>query len=56
MVRVMLDGGKGNPDGVIVRINDRGPFVKGRIIDLAWGAAKTLGMKYTMPVHIYVCN
>jgi len=56
MVRVMLDGGKGNPDGVIVRINDRGPFVHGRIIDLSWGAAKVLGMKYTMPVHIYVCQ
>ena len=27
-----------------VRINDRGPFVKGRIIDLSYGAAKKLGM------------
>ncbi len=29
---------------VKVRINDRGPFVKGRIIDLSYGAAKKLGM------------
>lgn len=29
---------------VIVRINDRGPFVRGRIIDLAAGAAKALGI------------
>ena len=28
---------------VIVRINDRGPFVEGRIIDLSLGAAKTIG-------------
>jgi rare lipoprotein A len=29
---------------VIVRINDRGPFVKGRCIDLSTGAARALGM------------
>ncbi|QHT70201.1 septal ring lytic transglycosylase RlpA family protein [Rhodocytophaga rosea] len=29
---------------VTVRINDRGPFAKGRIIDLSRGAAKKLGM------------
>jgi rare lipoprotein A len=28
---------------VIVRINDRGPFIKGREIDLSKGAAKVLG-------------
>jgi len=28
----------------IVRINDRGPFVKGRIIDLSYAAARALGM------------
>jgi len=28
---------------VIVRINDRGPFVKGRIIDLSKSAAKEIG-------------
>ena len=31
-------------DSVIVRINDRGPFKPGRVIDLSEGAAKTLNM------------
>jgi len=29
---------------VIVRINDRGPFIRGRSLDLARGAAAALGM------------
>jgi rare lipoprotein A len=29
---------------VVVRINDRGPFIKGRIIDVSRGAAQQLGM------------
>jgi peptidoglycan lytic transglycosylase len=29
---------------VTVRINDRGPFVKGRCIDLSTGSARALGM------------
>ena len=29
---------------VKVRVTDRGPFGRGRIIDLSWGAAKKLGM------------
>lgn len=31
---------------VTVRINDRGPFVAGRIIDLSEGAAEVLGIKH----------
>jgi rare lipoprotein A len=31
-----------NGKWVIVRINDRGPFVKGRIMDLSYGAARML--------------
>jgi rare lipoprotein A len=31
-----------NNESTIVRINDRGPFVKGRIIDLSYGAAKDI--------------
>ncbi len=34
----------GNGQHIIVRINDRGPFVAGRIIDLSYGAAKQLGI------------
>ncbi len=33
-----------NGMSVIVRINDRGPHVKGRIIDLSLGAAKVVGL------------
>jgi rare lipoprotein A len=29
---------------ILVRINDRGPYGTGRIIDLSYGAAKRLGM------------
>jgi rare lipoprotein A len=35
-----LDNGK----SVLVTINDRGPFVRGRIIDLSYAAAQALGM------------
>ena len=34
----------GNKRYVIVRVNDRGPFVKGRVLDVSYGAAKELGM------------
>jgi len=34
-----LDNGK----SIKVRVNDRGPFVKGRLIDLSYAAAKALG-------------
>jgi rare lipoprotein A len=32
-----------NGRSIIIRVNDRGPFVSGRIIDLSAGAAKKLG-------------
>ncbi len=35
-----LDNGR----EVIVRVNDRGPFVRGRIVDVSYAAAKELGM------------
>jgi rare lipoprotein A len=34
----------GNGREVIVRVNDRGPWGRGRIIDLSYAAAKELGM------------
>ena len=34
-----------NGRAVVVRINDRGPYVPGRIIDLSYGAARVLGVK-----------
>src|SRR5262245_62073788 len=33
-----------NGRSVVVRINDRGPFVGGRIIDLSYGAARAVGL------------
>jgi rare lipoprotein A len=33
-----------NGQAAVVRINDRGPFVEGRIIDLSYAAAKAMGM------------
>jgi rare lipoprotein A len=33
-----------NGRSVIVRVNDRGPFVKGRVIDLSYTAARKLGV------------
>ena len=39
---------------VVVRINDRGPFIKGRIIDLSKGAAGALGFSGLQRVHVAV--
>lgn len=33
-----------NGKSIVVRVNDRGPFIKGRIIDLSRAAAKNLGI------------
>ena len=35
---------RNNGRSVVVRINDRGPFVKGRIVDVSKEAARQLGM------------
>lgn len=49
---------KQNKKSVIVRINDRGPFIKSRIIDLSGSAAKKLHMVAfgVVPVTIHVLN
>lgn len=33
-----------NGDSVVVRINDRGPFSRGRVIDVSQAAAREIGM------------
>lgn len=38
---------------VIVRINDRGPFIRGRVIDLARSAARQIGMAGVASVSLY---
>lgn len=49
-----LDSGRSTE----VTINDRGPFAKGRIIDLSYAAARTLGVigPGTIPVRIEVID
>ncbi|MBW4562545.1 MAG: septal ring lytic transglycosylase RlpA family protein [Mojavia pulchra JT2-VF2] len=45
-----------NGRSVVVSIDDRGPYIRGRIIDLSFGAARVLGMisSGVAPVHIEV--
>lgn len=45
-----------NGRSVIVTINDRGPYIRGRIIDLSLAAAKKIGMtkRGIVPVRIEV--
>ena len=44
---------KANGKSVVVRINDRGPFVKGRVLDLSKAAARKLG--FINSGHTPVC-
>ncbi|MCB1494017.1 MAG: septal ring lytic transglycosylase RlpA family protein [Rhodobiaceae bacterium] len=43
-----------NGRSVIVRVNDRGPFVRGRVIDLSKGAATKLGMMKTGTARVRI--
>ena len=43
-----------NKKSIIVRINDRGPFIKGRLIDLSYGAAHKLGFSQHGIADVYV--
>ena len=45
---------KRNNRSVVVRINDRGPFVKGRVNDLTPAAASALGFSGLTPVALSV--
>ncbi|MDO9390316.1 MAG: septal ring lytic transglycosylase RlpA family protein [bacterium] len=39
---------------VTVKINDRGPFVEGRLIDLSQGAARKIGIDGVEPVRLEI--
>ncbi|MDR6386933.1 septal ring lytic transglycosylase RlpA family protein [Paraburkholderia caribensis] len=39
---------------VVVRINDRGPFVKGRVIDLSYAAASALGLTRAPSMNVQI--
>jgi rare lipoprotein A len=43
-----------NGHSVIVRINDRGPFIRGRVIDVTPAAARALGFSGLAPVLLTV--
>jgi rare lipoprotein A len=43
-----------NGRSVVVRINDRGPFVRGRVIDLTPAGARAIGMSGLAPVTLAV--
>ena len=47
-----------NGRSVVVRINDRGPFIRGRNIDLSRGAATVIGMlgQGVAPVRVAVAQ
>ena len=45
-----LDNGR----WVVVRVNDRGPFVEGRILDLSYAAAKKIGMISTGTARVRI--
>lgn len=49
---------KYNKKSIVVRVNDRGPFVKGRIVDLSFSAGKKLGLDRTgiAPVTLEVVD
>jgi len=51
MVRVT---NKRNNRSVVVRINDRGPFARGRVIDLTPAGASAIGMSGLAPVTLSV--
>jgi rare lipoprotein A len=51
MVRVT---NRRNNKSVVVRINDRGPFVRGRVIDLTPAGAQAIGMSGLAPVTLAV--
>ena len=51
MVRVT---NKRNGKSVVVRINDRGPFIRGRVIDLTPAGARALGFSGLAPVVLNI--
>ncbi len=51
--RVRVDN-LANGRSVVVRINDRGPYVGGRVIDLTQGAAERIGMIHSGTARVRV--
>ena len=51
----LIVGNPRNGKSVNVRVNDRGPFVKDRVLDLAAGAARVIGMVATQIITMGRC-
>ena len=51
--RVLVTNAR-NGHSVVVRINDRGPFVRGRVIDVTPAGARALGFSGLAPVTLTV--
>ena len=47
-----------NNKSMVVRINDRGPFARGRVLDLSWAGAQAIGMtgRGTDEIHLQVID
>lgn len=43
-----------NQKSVVVKINDRGPYVRGRVIDLSYAAARELGLQASGTGHVKI--
>ncbi len=43
-----------NDKSVVVKINDRGPYVRGRVIDLSYAAARELGLQAAGTAHVKI--
>ncbi len=46
---------KKNGKRVIVKVNDRGPFTGGRVLDLSENAAETIGLKKSGVANVSFC-
>jgi rare lipoprotein A len=43
-----------NHKAVVVKINDRGPYVRGRVLDLSYAAAKLLGLQHSGTARVQI--
>jgi peptidoglycan lytic transglycosylase len=54
MHTMLLVQNEENGKTVVVRVNDRGPFIQGRIIDLSYGAAQKLGLVHSGTAQVTI--